>query len=52
MLFRTSNGTLTNIIKNDFVNDKVYYEKLLEIHKPIPKLEKTFCHKYNKQSNK
>ena len=48
MLFRTDDGHLVEIKKYDFVNDKLYYEKLLEIKKPVPKLEKTFNHKYNK----
>ena len=52
MLFRTSAGNLIDITKHKFINDTLYYEKLLEIHKPIPKLEQTFYHKYNKQSNK
>jgi len=48
MLFRTLDGRLVEIKKYNFVNDKLYYEKLLEIKKPLPKLEKTFNHKYNK----
>ena len=52
MLFRTSGGNLINIIKTNYINDKLYYEKLLELNKPIPKLENAFYNKYNKQSNK
>ncbi len=48
MLFRTGDGRLIEIKKYDFVNDKLYYEKLIEIKKPLPKLEKTFTDKYNK----
>jgi hypothetical protein len=48
MLFRTHDGKLMEIKKNSFINDKLYYEKLLAIKKPLPKLEKTFQNKYNK----
>jgi hypothetical protein len=48
MLFRTNKGQLIEIKKNSFINDKLYYEKLLSINKPLPKLEKTFNNKYNK----
>ena len=48
MLFRTSEGKLIEIKKYNFTNDKLYYEKILDIKKPIPKLEKTFNYKYNK----
>lgn len=48
MLFRTNNGNLIEIKKYSFINDKLYYEKLLDIKKPIPKLEKTFQNKYYK----
>jgi len=48
MLFRTNDGKLIEIKKYSFINDKLYYEKLLEIIKPIPKLEKTFYNKNNK----
>ena len=42
MLFRTNKGTLIEIKKILFINDKLYYEKLLELNKPLPKLEKSF----------
>jgi hypothetical protein len=42
MLFRTNNGKLIEIKKYCFINDKLYYEKLLDIKKPLPKLEKAF----------
>ncbi len=48
MLFRTNTGKLIEIKKLDFVNDKLYYNKILEIIKPLPKLEKTFNNKNNK----
>jgi hypothetical protein len=48
MLFRTNKGNLIEIKKISFINDKLYYEKLLEINNPLPKLEKTFTNKYNK----
>ncbi len=51
MLFRASDGSLREINKYNFKNDKLYHEKLLEIKK-LPKLEKGFDYKNNKQSNK
>lgn len=51
MLFRTSEGSLIEIKKYNFKNDKLYYEKIFEI-KNIPKLEKGFDYKNYKQSNK
>lgn len=33
MLFRTIDGKLIEINKYDFKNDKMYYEKLMNIHK-------------------
>jgi hypothetical protein len=58
MLFRTNKGTLIEIKKYDFSNDKLYYQKIMEINKPIhiistpgwplPKLEKTLNNKNNK----
>jgi hypothetical protein len=52
MLFRTSKGELIEIKKYDFPNDKLYYQKIMEIKKPIKqmsfaKLEKTFNNKNN-----
>lgn len=62
MLFRTNTGELVEINKNDFVNDKLYYKKIMEIKKPImknietkklaklnpfSKLKKTFDNKNN-----
>lgn len=48
MLFRTNTGKLVEIKKLDFINDKLYYMKIMDILKPIPKLEKTFNYKNNK----
>jgi hypothetical protein len=48
MLFRANDGRLVEIKKYNFVNDKLYYEKIIEVKKPLPKLEKTFNYKYNK----
>ena len=45
MLFRTNDGKLMDIKKNSFINDKLYFEKLIDIKKPLPKLEKTFENK-------
>jgi hypothetical protein len=45
MLFRTNDGKLIEIKKNSFINDKLYFEKLVDIKKPLPKLEKTFENK-------
>lgn len=52
MLFRTSKGELVDVKKYNFTNDKLYYQKIMEIKKPIieplntlmsfAKLEKTF----------
>ena len=35
MLFRTNTGELIIINKYDFKNDKLYYQKIMEIKKPI-----------------
>jgi hypothetical protein len=35
MLFRKYNGELIEIKKYDFPNDKLYYEKIMEIKRPI-----------------
>lgn len=52
MLFRTAEGKLIEIRKYSFKNDTLYYEKILEVKKSLPKLEKGFHNKNNKQSNK
>jgi len=33
MLFRTANGELVQINRYDLINDKMYYEKIMEIKK-------------------
>jgi len=39
MLFRTNNGKLIEIKKYNFINDKLYYQKIMEIKKySLPKL--------------
>lgn len=47
MLFFDINGKLIQIDKNDFKNDKIYYEKIMEIKLSFVKTE----HK-NNQNNK
>jgi hypothetical protein len=47
MLFRTNEGKIIEIKKYNFTNDKLYYQKIMEIKKPnnklsFAKLEKTF----------
>ena len=34
MLFRTNKGNLIEIKKYDYPNDKVYYQKIMNIKKP------------------
>ena len=38
-------GELIEIKRYDFKNDKLYYEKIMEIKKSFTKLEKTLCNK-------
>jgi len=40
MLFRTNKGELIEIKKYDFANDKLYYEKIMEIKRKLFKTEK------------
>jgi len=56
MLFRNNKGELVEFKKYDFPNDNLYYEKIMEIKKPImsstkensfAKLKKTFYKKNN-----
>ena len=47
MLFRTVSGELIEINKYDFINDKIYYEKIMKIKNEFTKLEKTFENKKN-----
>ena len=39
MIFRNINGELVQINKYDFVNDKLYYEKIEELNKPFFKMK-------------
>ena len=41
MLFRTNKGILVEIKKYDFPNDKLYYEKIMEIKKQFIKKNKS-----------
>ena len=52
MLFRTNTGELIEIKKYNCSNDKLYYQKIMEIKKPVKemsfaKLEKAFNNKNN-----
>lgn len=42
MIFRNIDGSLIEIKKNNYVNDKLYYIKILEIKKTLLNLKKTF----------
>ena len=48
MLFRTNTGQLIEINKYNFINDKLYYKKILELKFSSPKLEETPNYKNNK----
>ena len=53
MLFRNSDGKLVELNLYNFINDKLYYEKIFEIkYVNHPKSEKAFDYKNNKQTNK
>ena len=53
MIFRTITGELVEINRYDFINDKLYYEKIMKIKEPFvksissAKLKKTFNNKNN-----
>jgi hypothetical protein len=53
MLFRTITGEVIEINRYDFINDKLYYAKIIEIKTPFiqllasAKLKKTFNNKNN-----
>lgn len=53
MIFRTITGELIEINRYDFINDKLYYEKIMKIKEPFiksissAKLKKTFNNKNN-----
>lgn len=38
MLYRNSDGKIVEINKNDFMNDKLFYEKIMELKTPFSKL--------------
>ena len=40
MLFRDSNGNLIELNRYDFKNDKLYYQKIIEIKQLFNKLNK------------
>ena len=42
MLFRNVDGKLIEINKHKFVNDKLYYKKILELKKCFTKPKKNF----------
>jgi len=48
MLFRDSNGNLIELNRYDFKNDKVYYQKIMEIKKQFTKSTKL---EYSNYSN-
>jgi len=39
MLYRNADGNLIEINKNDFINDKLYYEKIIELKLYFSKLQ-------------
>jgi hypothetical protein len=47
MLFRNQFGQIIEVNKYKFINDKLYYKKIIEIkqQQTMPKLEKTFNNK-------
>jgi hypothetical protein len=53
MIYRTITGELVEINRYDFINDKMYYEKIMKIKEPFvksissAKLKKTFNNKNN-----
>jgi hypothetical protein len=54
MLFRTNNGELIEIKRYNYPNDKLYYNKIMEVKQSLPKSfvslpksEKTFNNKNN-----
>lgn len=57
MIFRNAIGELIEINKYNFINDKLYYEKIMELKmeimeakKEFTKSDKTFDNKNSKQS--
>jgi len=39
MLYRNIDGNLIEINKNDFINDKIYYEKIMKLKISFSKLQ-------------
>ena len=48
MLFRDVNGNLIELNRYDFKNDKLYYQKIMEIKKQFTKLNKSKYSNYSK----
>jgi hypothetical protein len=48
MLFRDVNGNLIELNRYDFKNDKLYYQKIMEIKKQFTKLNKSEYSNYSK----
>jgi len=36
MLFRASNGSLVEIVRQDFKNDRAYYKKIMSVKRELP----------------
>ena len=47
MLFRDSNGNLIELNRYDFKNDKLYYQKIIEIKQLFTKLNKSEYSNYS-----
>jgi len=41
MIFRNNNGEIIILNKYDFKNDKLYYQKIMEIQRSFTKLDKS-----------
>lgn len=52
MLFRSNDGKLIEIKKQSFINDKLYYQKIINIKKSTFELKETLQNKYNYETNK
>ena len=48
MIFRDNNGNLIELNRYDFKNDKLYYQKIMEIKKQFTKLNKIEYSNYSK----
>ena len=47
MLYRTIDGIIIEINKNDFINDKIFYEKIMKLKISFSKLYETNKSKKN-----